>query len=738
MTIFGSEEYWLNQVNKTPSEIQNAIEITPTPLLWAKYVDFRANEPKEDLLNVYKQGVEETQWDISQSQSFWLKYMNFLELQFPELVFDAYLQRLSVPHVQLDQTFDAFSGYVKEQNLNYEQSLGSASSIANKTRKMVFLREKWEVGVKTSDQKSIDRLVEYLDWERWNKEPFDFLRGLFERILAIDPSHEKIWHKYIWHVWVDKVSFSKIKLPADTHLAGKIINRAIFCLPKSQSLYATKLRLQPSMEGSIELFAECEANNIVGDELVFQFLFSVKQLYKEHGIGIEDLKAVFEKHTDSLAKLVFASTLATDIDQNLAEGLMINRLKQLKNVSSFWEHFVSLNFRKAVAAYKNSKRSDRIHIDFMEQKILLDTFTRGTPQEIEKLYSLYVPAQPTKKRQLEAEEEPAVKRTTKQQRDREHSSIVVEGEISVDEIRNLLKNLTVVSLTGSKTRIVELGTRSEKMLALSRLNFTKEFSLHAYDAENTTLWVNNYPEIWHDSDLKAKFSEFGSILNLRTPSNESSHRRRFCYIQYSNAQEAAAAVEALNGRDGLEVRFSDPSQRKARTGALEEGREVLVRGLPFSLVGDDIEMFVKRYCSPLTIRVPPGRRGQANDGFAFLDFDTAEKAAIAAQELSGKFISGRKLSAIVASRKKTTTPKLPTENSLSVSNYGTSKAEILELLGEFGTFDVQDEADGLKVTFTKIQDAGRALLGLNGKELNGRKVVVRNLAERGFKPRNMG
>ncbi|PRT55029.1 hypothetical protein B9G98_02649 [Wickerhamiella sorbophila] len=738
MTL-GSEEYWLSEVNKAPELVENAVAVMPTPSIWSKYVEFKVNESKDALLALFKQGLEETQWHIDKSQTFWLKYMEFLKLQFSELVHDAYIQRLSVPHVQLDQTFSAFSDFVQERNLNYEESLGSASHIADKTRKMVALREKWEYEVKSSGGSlKVDRLRQYLEWELGNKDAFNFARGLFERILALNPADERLWHRYIWHIWVDKVPFSKIKIPADTKAARELIDRAVFCLPNSQSLYATKLRLQPSMEGAIQLFAECEDSGIVGDELLFQFLFSVKQLYRENGISIEDLKGVFEKHIDSLPKLVFTSTLVLDIDQNFAQDMLMKQLKQFRNDSLFWQHFASVNFRKSVAVYKSVKRSDKIYIEFMETKVILDTFTHGTPQEIEKAYSLMIPLQPTKKRQLDISEEPAVKRSSKSQRDREHASIVVQGDISVDELHDLLKNLKVVSVTGNKTRIIELGTKSEKMLALSRLNFAKKFSLNAYDAENTTLWVNNYPPYWHDSNLKTKFSEFGTVLDLRIPSHEKRERRRFCYVQYSTAQEAATAVEALDGQNGLEVRFSDPSQRRSRTDALEEGREVLVRGLPFSMSGDNIEVFVKKYSNPSSIRVPPGRRGQSNDGFAFLDFDTAADAANAAEALSDKFVSGRKLSAVVASRQKASKPKQSTVNTLSVRNYGTSKAELLELLGEFGTFDVQDDNGGLKVTYTKIQDAGRALLGLDGRELNGQKLAVRNLAERGMKPRTIG
>lgn len=742
---FGSEEYWLDQVSTDISLLPDAVKNLPSVKIWCLYIDNLSSLDPKSLELEFRKGIDETSWHIDASDLFWDKYQHFLETNYPNELNERFLQRLGVPHLNFEKTLAQYADFVKQSGMDYENCLSAASEIVDSTRKIIFDREIWEQkAAKSADETQIPVLIQYLEWELKQRTPncsFDFARGIFERLTMRMPACEELWLKYIRYIWVDRIPKSKIKSMRDTRQAERLVDRGLFSLPKSSALHATRMRMFSSMEMAIEYFGQCEEAGVKSEELEMQLLFSVKELFKEHGIDSETLHQVFEKHIHSISGLIYACEMVRELDSAFAEDLLTTTAARYGTESLFWQEALLINRRLAYRLYGNMKLKNSFSVDMMEQRLIAETYASGSSQEIEKALSakLILPSNSSRQKrtlELDTSQVSVTKQKRHSGRDREHSSIIVDGDITTEELQALLYPLSVVSIANENPRVVELGTKGEKQLALVKVNSSSKAGLQAHDAENTTLWVNNFPRDWRDSDLHNVFSAYGKVLSLRKP--ETGLHKRFCYVQYSSSLEGAAAIRALNNKNGLQVKFSNPSEKENCKGVVKEGREVFVRGLPFQVSKEECETTLRQLCNPIQVRIPPGRKGQANNGLAFLDFSSSPDAHAAIEKLNGSLVSGRPISAVIADRRKPNHhAKESPDCTIVVKGFGDATSSLVSLFREFGTFNMKSKDGDAHVIFSKIQEAGKAILALNGTEIDGKVLSMHNLGEQKLRPRNV-
>lgn len=115
----------------------------------------------------------------------------------------------------------------------------------------------------------------------------------------------------------------------------------------------------------------------------------------------------------------------------------------------------------------------------------------------------------------------------------------------------------------------------------------------------------------------------GEIVDVRYPSLKYNTHRRFCYIQFKTADQAQRATELhgkVLGRNlKLVARISDPSQRKDRMGALNEGREVRIINLDWAVTETELEAVFSKYGKVEKARIPTDVSGKSK-GYAFVAF----------------------------------------------------------------------------------------------------------------------
>lgn len=373
-------------------------------------------------------------------------------------------------------------------------------------------------------------------------------------------------------------------------------------------------------------------------------------------------------------------------------------------------------------------------------------------------------------------EAPSETQSTSNKRDREHTSIIVRklpAGTTQTRIRQFftdagtVRNLVLKEEKDTLTAIVEFETPDEADYALTKE--AKGFEGHDISierAQSTTLYVTNYPAHADEAYLRKLFNPFGDIVGIRFPSLKFDTHRRFCYVQFDNAENAIAATQ-LDGMDieGLKLvsRISDPKAKKKRDGAVTEGREVYIWHLNFRVKQREIEEVFGRFGTIERVKLPTIKGLGNNRGFGFVTYSTKESADAAVAEMDGKDFWGLALHVEIANDRGETKPKIKSKlendnadspqrreatpgQGESVADAGSrpegtignrslaflnlpdtvSDVRIRPLVEPFGfrKITLEPQHGGAIVEFNTVEGAGKAEIALQGKDFEGRKLRI--------------
>lgn len=219
-------------------------------------------------------------------------------------------------------------------------------------------------------------------------------------------------------------------------------------------------------------------------------------------------------------------------------------------------------------------------------------------------------------------------------RDRENTTVIVRNlpkGTSETHVRQyfgncgVINSLNLIAEEHSATATIEFETRSDSLAAQTRDK--KEFDgqeIKVQEGSGFTLFVTNYPPTADESWIRDKFKAFGDILDVRFPSLQGNTHRRFCYVQFRTADQAKSATK-LHGQTfeseyKLNAQISNPNQRQNRVSALDEGREIHVRNLDWSVTETELTELFSKYGTVGKTRIP--RDNGKSRGIAFIDFST--------------------------------------------------------------------------------------------------------------------
>ncbi|SPO32218.1 uncharacterized protein UTRI_02775 [Ustilago trichophora] len=257
-------------------------------------------------------------------------------------------------------------------------------------------------------------------------------------------------------------------------------------------------------------------------------------------------------------------------------------------------------------------------------------------------------------------------------RDREHCSVLVSNldpSTDAQAVRSFLRGCgRIVELSGptvltsasgtttSAAALVEFADPAGSASALTRHNKPLSSSVvSVYIGWKCTLFVTNFPEDWEDTHIREAFSPFGLIFTVRWPSKRFVSTRRFCYIQYTTPDSAAAAVAALDQKEvaegrKLSVALSDPSRRKQRSDAQENAKELFVSGFPRNITEEDFKMFFAEFGAIKGVRLLRNVDGGLK-GIGFVDFEKVLDAHRAMRELNSTKWRGKTISVTIAEKR---------------------------------------------------------------------------------------
>ncbi|KAI8669017.1 hypothetical protein NCS57_00715100 [Fusarium keratoplasticum] len=235
-------------------------------------------------------------------------------------------------------------------------------------------------------------------------------------------------------------------------------------------------------------------------------------------------------------------------------------------------------------------------------------------------------------------------------RDRENSTIIVTnlpGDVTQTKVRQYFKeyghinNITALvreEKANSSTALIEFSSPEEAQSALLRDGkYFGQSQLTVRSGHDLTVYVANFPPVADEAYIRNLFKDCGEILSIRWPSLKVNSHRRFCYISFRDQEASANAVQkegkVLEGRYKLLAKYSDPNHKKAREGALSEGREVHISNLDRTASEADLKGVFSKYGKVMRVKVPQTLLGK-NKGFAFIDFETKDEAEKAVAEMN--------------------------------------------------------------------------------------------------------
>jgi RNA recognition motif-containing protein len=264
----------------------------------------------------------------------------------------------------------------------------------------------------------------------------------------------------------------------------------------------------------------------------------------------------------------------------------------------------------------------------------------------------------------------------------------------------------------------------------------------------------------------------GEIVDIRFPSLKYNTHRRFCYVQFSSAEAAEKATtldgQRLGEKERLVAKISAPNQKKDRSSATAEGREVYIRNIDFQAKEKDVKDIFSAFGKIEKIRLPPGPKKGTHKGFGFVVFESKDDADVSLGA-NGKILKSRALEVSIAQVNpgKASRPgnavdlgrddASPSENqpnggdnsspsaaahaspgptfdqikkkTLGIMNLADTVNDIrlralFEPFGPLRKVILRPDHQGAIVEYENVTDAGRASLKMDGVDIDGMKIEI--------------
>ncbi|KAF3947697.1 hypothetical protein ACB098_01G024600 [Castanea mollissima] len=189
-------------------------------------------------------------------------------------------------------------------------------------------------------------------------------------------------------------------------------------------------------------------------------------------------------------------------------------------------------------------------------------------------------------------------------------------------------------------------------------------------AFNTTkfnnVFVKNLSEVTTDEDLKNIFGEFGAITSAVVMRDADGRSKCFGFVNFESADDAAKAVEALNGKkhDDKEWYVGKAQKKSERELELKgrfeqsmketvdkyQGLNLYVKNLDDSINDEKLQDLFSEFGTITSCKVMRDPSGISR-GSGFVAFSTSEEASRALDAMNGKMVVSKPLYVALAQRK---------------------------------------------------------------------------------------
>ncbi|EOA16226.1 hypothetical protein CARUB_v10004368mg [Capsella rubella] len=182
----------------------------------------------------------------------------------------------------------------------------------------------------------------------------------------------------------------------------------------------------------------------------------------------------------------------------------------------------------------------------------------------------------------------------------------------------------------------------------------------------TNVYVKNLGENTNDDDLKNAFSEYGKITSAVVMKDGDGKSKGFGFVNFENADDAAMAVESLNGHrfDDKEWYVGRAQKKSERETELRvryeqnlkeaadkfQSSNLYVKNLDPSISDEKLKEIFSPFGTVTSCKVMRDPNGTSK-GSGFVAFSSPEEATEAMSQLSGKMIESKPLYVAIAQRK---------------------------------------------------------------------------------------
>lgn len=180
------------------------------------------------------------------------------------------------------------------------------------------------------------------------------------------------------------------------------------------------------------------------------------------------------------------------------------------------------------------------------------------------------------------------------------------------------------------------------------------------------VYVKNLSESTTEDDLKNVFGEFGTITSAIVMKDGDGNSKCFGFVNFESADDAAEAVEGLNGKkfDEKEWYVGKAQKKSEREQELKgkfeqsvkeaadrfQGVNLYVKNLDDSIDDDKLKDMFAEYGTITSCKVMREPSGISR-GSGFVAFSTSEEASRALSEMNGKMVVSKPLYVALAQRK---------------------------------------------------------------------------------------
>ncbi|KAF8406291.1 hypothetical protein HHK36_008376 [Tetracentron sinense] len=252
----------------------------------------------------------------------------------------------------------------------------------------------------------------------------------------------------------------------------------------------------------------------------------------------------------------------------------------------------------------------------------------------------------------------------------------------------------------------------------------------------TSLYVGDLEWNVSDSQLYDLFSQLGQVVSVRVCRDLSSRRSLgYAYVNYSNTQEAARALDVLNftplNGKAIRIMYShrDPSIRKSGTA------NIFIKNLDKAIDNKALQETFSAFGNILSCKIATDPSGQSK-GYGFVQFDSEDAAQNAIDKLNGMLLNDKQVfvGPFLRKQERETAMNKTKFNNVFVKNLSelTTEEDLKKIFGEYGTITsvvVMRDGDGKSkcfgfVNFENADDAAQSVDALNGAKFDEKEWYV--------------